>query len=68
MRLCLIAGATLMLAACAPGLHAGGAQMPQRVDEQRACADMGIDPGTGQFVDCVGNLDATLGNLVRLNN
>ncbi len=62
-RLCLIVGATLMLAACAQGLHAGGSQTPQVADEQRACANMGIDPGSAQFASCVGNLDATLDDL-----
>jgi hypothetical protein len=62
-RVCLIVGATLMLAACAPGPHAGGAQVPQLADEQRACAAMGTDPGSPQFADCVGNLDAILGDL-----
>jgi hypothetical protein len=59
-RIAVVIAAALILAACASGGHAGGSQWPQRADEQRACADMGIDPGTALFDSCVGDLDATM--------
>jgi hypothetical protein len=45
-----------MLAACA-GPSANTVQLAQ---EQHTCAQMGIDPGSQAFGQCVGNLDATM--------
>jgi hypothetical protein len=46
----------VMLAACA-GPSANQVQLAQ---EQHTCAQMGIDPGSQAFGQCVGNLDATM--------
>ncbi|HEX4506233.1 MAG TPA: hypothetical protein VH722_10925 [Alphaproteobacteria bacterium] len=46
-----------MLTACAGGPTNGQVQLAQ---EQHTCAQMGIDPGSQAFGQCVGNLDATM--------
>lgn len=58
MKLTLIlpmAGLT-MLAACAGPTNS----QVQLAQEQHTCAQMGIDPGSQAFGQCVGNLDATM--------
>jgi hypothetical protein len=58
MKLVLIApvAGLAILAACA-GPSAGTVRLAQ---ERHACAEMGIDPGSDAFGQCVGNLDATM--------
>ncbi len=51
--LCAIAAA---LAACAQSNHS----LTQAAQERSACAELGLDPGSGAFGNCVGNLDATI--------
>ena len=46
----------VMLTACA-GPSANTVQLAQ---ERHTCAEMGIDPGSQAFGQCVGNLDATM--------
>lgn len=46
----------VMLTACA-GPSANTVQLAQ---ERRTCAQMGIDPGSEAFGQCVGNLDASM--------
>ena len=46
----------VMLAACAGPTNS----QVQLAQEQRTCAQMGIDPGSQAFGQCVGNLDATM--------
>ena len=57
LRLVPLASVALLSAACAaPTQHA-----VQLAQEQKACAEMGIAPGSGgAFSTCVGNLDATM--------
>ena len=45
-----------MLAACAGPTNS----QVQLAQEQHSCAEMGIDPGSQAFGQCVGNLDATM--------
>jgi hypothetical protein len=58
MKLALIVpmAGLVTLAACA-GPSAGTVQLAQ---ERRSCAEMGIDPGSDAFGQCVANLDATM--------
>jgi hypothetical protein len=57
LRLVPLVSLALLSAACAvPSQHA-----VQLAQEQKACAEMGIAPGSnGAFSTCVGNLDATM--------
>jgi hypothetical protein len=59
----LIAVLGVSTAACA-----GNGQRAQWASEQRACANMGIDPGTDAFQNCVANLDATLDQVNRVGS
>lgn len=55
-RVLLALGVLLAVAACAaPGNHA-----VQFAQEQHACAELGLAPGTTAFTSCVSNLDATM--------
>jgi hypothetical protein len=58
MKLALIApmAGLVMLTACA-GPSPNTVQLAQ---ERHTCAEMGIDPGSPAFGQCVGNLDATM--------
>jgi hypothetical protein len=51
-----MAGLVMLTAACT-GPSANTVQMAQ---ERHTCAEMGIDPGSQAFGQCVGNLDATM--------
>ena len=57
LRLIAIAALGTSLAACAatPGESSFGV-----AQEQRTCANTGLEPGTAPFQTCVGNLDATI--------
>lgn len=46
----------VMLTACAGPTNS----QVQLAQEQHTCAQMGIDPGSEAFGQCVGNLDATM--------
>lgn len=46
----------LLGAACA----SPGQQAIQLAQERHSCAELGIDPGSEAFGQCVGNLDATM--------
>ena len=46
----------VLLSACA-GPSANTVQMAQ---ERHSCAELGLDPGSEAFAQCVGNLDATM--------
>ena len=58
MKLALIVpmAGLVMLTACA-GPSANTVQLAQ---ERHTCAEMGIDPGSQAFGQCVGNLDASM--------
>jgi hypothetical protein len=58
MKLALILpmAGLVMLTACA-GPSANTVQLAQ---ERHTCAEMGIDPGSQAFGQCVGNLDTTM--------
>ena len=58
MKLALILpmAGLVMLTACA-GPSANTVQLAQ---ERHTCAEMGIDPGSQAFGQCVGNLDASM--------
>ena len=58
MKLALILpmAGLVMLTACA-GPSANTVQLAQ---ERHTCAEMGIDPGSQAYGQCVGNLDATM--------
>jgi hypothetical protein len=45
------------LGGCAPSFGSG---WPSWAQEERACAGLGLDPGSADFASCVGNLDATM--------
>jgi hypothetical protein len=46
----------VLLGACA-GPSANTVQLAQ---ERHSCAELGLDPGSEAFAQCVGNLDATM--------
>jgi hypothetical protein len=50
----------MLLGACAAGPQSGLSATNTVEHERRACANMGIAPGSGQFSRCVSNLDQTL--------
>ncbi len=58
-RLAFLGVAAAALSSCAgpPGARSGYATM---AEAERACADAGIDPGSGAFAICVDNLLQTL--------
>ena len=56
-RLSLAAVAASATASCTPTPGSGWMNAAQ---EQRACANAGIAPGSGGFATCVTNLDATM--------
>ena len=56
LKILPLAAILLCAAACAPGQ--GQVQLAQQ--ERRSCAELGLDPGTSAFDQCVGNLDATM--------
>jgi hypothetical protein len=51
-----MAGLVMLTAACT-GPSANTVQLAQ---ERHSCAELGIDPGSEAFAQCVGNLDATM--------
>jgi len=53
----VIAAAVLSSCAGSPDARSGYATM---AEAERACADAGIDPGSGAFASCVDNLMQTL--------
>jgi hypothetical protein len=55
-RLVPVAGLVTLTAACA----SPSANTVQLTDERHSCAEMGIDPGSQAFGQCVDNLDATM--------
>jgi hypothetical protein len=50
-------GGLLMLSAACASPSAGTVQLAQ---ERHSCAELGIDPGSDGFGQCVANLDATM--------
>ena len=55
LRILSLAAILASAAACAP--NQGAVQLAQ---ERHACAELGIDPGSSDFSNCVGNLDTTM--------
>ncbi len=55
-RIIPMAGLVLMTAACA----SPSANTVQLAQERHSCAELGLDPGSQAFGQCVGNLDATM--------
>jgi hypothetical protein len=56
LRLIPLASLALLAAACASPSRSS----VQLAQEQNACAEVGIAPGSGAFRRCVGDLDATM--------
>jgi hypothetical protein len=59
IRFALLAAAAASLTACA-GSPTGGSGAASLAQEQQACAEIGVAPGSGGFSRCVTNLDQTL--------
>ena len=53
----ILALSAVLASAAACASNQGAVQVAQ---ERRACAELGIDPGSQDFSSCVGNLDATM--------
>jgi hypothetical protein len=51
-----MAALATLIAACSTG----GYHEKQFAQEQSACAQLGLAPGTAAFNQCVGNLDASM--------
>jgi len=49
-----------LLAVLASACASSGNNEMQTAQERRACADIGLDPGSAIFASCVGNLDASM--------
>jgi hypothetical protein len=58
-RVIAVALASVALASCA-SLYSPGGGYASYAQDQRACANLGIDPGTREFTSCVDNLAQTL--------
>jgi hypothetical protein len=56
MRFIILPATAVLIASCA-GASNNEIQMAQ---ERSACAQLGIDPGSQGFAQCVGNLDASM--------
>jgi hypothetical protein len=55
-RIVPMAGLLMLTAACA----SPDANTVQLAQERQSCAEIGIDPGSDAFGQCVGNLDMTM--------
>jgi hypothetical protein len=67
VALAVLIGSGLAISACADS-YAQNGTMPQLAQERRACASLGIDPGTAAFQSCVGNLDQTMTDVNRVGS
>jgi hypothetical protein len=56
VRLSAMAAMAILTSACA----SVGWPERQFAQEQRACAELSLTPGTAEFNQCVGNLDASM--------
>ncbi len=56
VRLLAVAAVAILISACA----SGGWHEKQFAQEQSACAELSLAPGTAEFNQCVGNLDASM--------